>query len=91
MKTNLATKVENCAQAAVLLDQGQATHTASDVLCTGLDAYAKHFYCESTMGKGRYVGTRFSDGSAVSASGHTGALVEFLGSFAGEGWTVIQA
>ncbi|QIQ60813.1 hypothetical protein [Stenotrophomonas phage vB_SmaS_BUCT548] len=104
MNTNLATQVENYAQAAVLLDQGQATHTASDVLCTGLDADAKHFYCESTMGKGRYVGTRFSDGSAVSASGHTGALVEYIGVFAAEwepepevtkpaphGWDEVQA
>lgn len=94
--------VSNSAQMAVYLSQGN--QGTPEVICTGIDSNAKHFYCESTMGKGRYVGTRFSDGSAVSASGHTGALVEYLGVFAAEwevepevtkpapqGWNEVQA
>lgn len=104
MNTDLATHVENYAQAAVLLDMGQSTHTDSDVLCTGIDADAKHFYGESSFYKGGYIGTRFSDGSAVAACGHTGALGEFIGVFAAEweaepevtkpapqGWNEVQA
>lgn len=71
----------NFAQAAAILS---TVDSNNEVLCAGLDADAKHFYGTSSIAQGEYVGTRFSDGSAVSASGHTRQLVEFLGTFAGE-------
>lgn len=50
------------------------------LVATGLDADAKHFY--NTNGK--YIGTRFTDGSAISPLA-CGGCVEYLGTFEQEG------
>lgn len=67
----------NTAQAASFVSQNGSV---GSVVCTGLDADAKHFYNAA----GEYVGSRFTDSSAVTTSGNNGLLVEFLGTFAGE-------
>ncbi len=85
--------VSNSAQMAVYLSQdNQGT---PEVIATGIDPNAKHHYMNANGGpavtaiqqrKGRYIGTRFSDGSAVARSGHrdSKAITEFLGVFHGE-------
>ena len=85
--------VSNSAQMAVYLSQGN--QGTPEVICTGIDPNAKHYYMNANGGpavnaiqqaKGRYIGTRFTDGSAVARSGHmdSKAIVEFLGYFQGE-------
>lgn len=66
----------NTANAASYIAQAESN---IEVVATGLDADAKHFYNE-----GRYIGTRFTDGSAIAPT-HGGGCVEFLGTFAQEG------
>jgi hypothetical protein len=51
----------------------------NEVIATGLDEGCKHFYNE-----GRYIGTRFSDDSAVKPLAGGGCVV-FLGTFPQEG------
>lgn len=75
-------QVQNSAQMVVFM--AQDNHADVQLIATGVDAECRHFYGQSSTLRGAYVGTRFTDGSAVSASGHTGAPVEFLGMFAAE-------
>lgn len=85
--------VENSAQAAVYLSQDN--HAIPEVIANGIDPDCKHFYVNERGGpavnaiqkkKGRYIGTRFTDGSAMAIAGHLNNPfpVEFLGTFFGE-------
>lgn len=87
------TIVSNSAQMAVHLSQDN--HAIPEIIATGIDADAKHFYMNERGGpavnaiqrkKGRYIGTRFTDGSAIAIAGHLSNPfpVEFLGTFHGE-------
>lgn len=73
----------------------EGSNVAYDVVAVGLDIGAKNYYMTASgrpanpawakaMGSSKWIGTRFSDGSAVAASGHTRLPVEFLGYFHGE-------
>lgn len=66
-----------------------------DVAAVGLDSGARNFYMTeggrpctaewaAATGSSKWVGTRFSDGSAVAAAGFKRQPVEFLGTFHGE-------
>lgn len=65
----------NTANAASYMSQAESN---LEVLAIGLDANAKHHYTD-----GRYVGTRFTDGSAITPL-HGGGCCEYLGVFADE-------
>ncbi|WAX21479.1 hypothetical protein [Stenotrophomonas phage RAS14] len=67
----------NTANAASYVAQAESN---IELVATGLDAGAKHFY----NNEGRYIGTRFTDGSAITPT-HGGGCVEFLSTFAQEG------
>lgn len=49
-----------------------------DMIAVGLDPQARNHYLKDVP---RWRGTRFSDGSAVVASGYNRLPVEYLGSF----------
>jgi len=72
--TYLAT---NTANAASYVAQAESN---IEVVAIGLDANAKNFYNKD----GKYIGTRFTDGSAIIPMS-CGGCVEFLGTFAQEG------
>lgn len=89
--TNATHTVNNSAQMAVYLSMGN--EGTPELIATGIDPDAKHYYMNERGGpavnaiqqrNGSYIGTRFSDGSAVARSGHDKAIIEFLGTFHAE-------
>lgn len=63
----------NLAHAASYMAQADSD---IQLIATGLDADAKHFYSMD----GKYIGSRFTDGSAITPT-YGGGCVEFLSTF----------
>lgn len=54
------------------------------MVCSEVDVGAVHHYGASNMSKRAYIGTRFTDGSAITMMLDSQQPVEFLGLFAAE-------